>query len=102
MRGVTFKHLAKIEGPVVITRRSRNVGFNEVAAVYGRDGGRRLGRVIDLGQDFAAIQVFGSTTGLGAETSGVEFLERPMELRVGEGLLGRVFNGLGQPVDGRP
>jgi V/A-type H+-transporting ATPase subunit B len=84
----------------VITRRSRNVGFNEMAAVYDRDGGRRLGRVVDMSGDWTAVQIFGSSTGLSADDSRVEFLGRPMELRVGAGLLGRVFNGLGEPVDG--
>ncbi|MDR2258650.1 MAG: V-type ATP synthase subunit B [Treponema sp.] len=100
MRGVEYRGLSRIEGPVVITARSRRVGFNEVAAVYGRDGGRRLGRVVDMSGDWTAIQIFGSTTGLSAEDSRVEFLGKPMELRVGEGLLGRVFNGLGEPIDG--
>jgi V/A-type H+-transporting ATPase subunit B len=76
------------------------VGFNEVAAVYGRDGARRLGRVVDMSADYTAIQIFGSNTGLSADESRVEFLGRPMELRVGPGLLGRVFNGLGEPADG--
>jgi V/A-type H+-transporting ATPase subunit B len=100
MRGIEYRRLIRIEGPVVITARSRNVGFNETVAVYGRDGSRRLGRVIDLSEDWAAVQIFGSSSGLSADDSSVEFLGRPMELRVGPGLLGRVFNGLGEPVDG--
>jgi V/A-type H+-transporting ATPase subunit B len=100
MRGVEYRGLSRIEGPVVITERSRNVGFGEVVAVYGRDGERQLGRVVDLSEDWAAIQLFGVNTGLSAGDSRVEFLEHPMELRVGPGLLGRVFNGLGFPVDG--
>ena len=100
MRGIEYKGLNRIEGPVVITSRSRNVGYNEVVAVYDREEGRRLGRVVDMSDDWAAIQIFGSSTGLSADDSRVEFLEKPMELRVGTGLLGRVFNGLGEPVDG--
>jgi V/A-type H+-transporting ATPase subunit B len=100
MRGIEYRGLERIEGPVVIAARSRGVGFNEVAAVYGRDGDRRLGRVVDLGENWAAIQIFGSSTGLSADDSRVEFLGKPMELRVGTGLLGRIFNGLGQPIDG--
>jgi V/A-type H+-transporting ATPase subunit B len=100
MRGIEYKGLSRIEGPVVITTRSKNVGYNEVVAVYGRDGARRLGRVVDLSQDWAAIQVFGSSTGLSASDSRVEFLEKPMELRVGTDLMGRIFNGLGEPIDG--
>jgi V/A-type H+-transporting ATPase subunit B len=85
---------------VVITARSKNVGFNEVVAVYDREEGRRLGRVVDMSEDWTAIQIFGSNTGLSADEARVEFLGRPMEIRVGTGLLGRVFNGLGEPIDG--
>ncbi|MDR0642968.1 MAG: V-type ATP synthase subunit B [Treponema sp.] len=100
MRGVEYRGLTRIEGPVVITQRSRDVGFNEVVAVYDRDEGRRLGRVVDMSEDWTAIQIFGSNTGLSADDSRVEFLGKPMELRVGPGLLGRIFNGLGEPIDG--
>jgi V/A-type H+-transporting ATPase subunit B len=68
--------------------------------MYDRAEGRRLGRVVDLSDDYAAVQIFGSNAGLSADEGRVEFLEHPMELRVGNGLLGRVFNGLGEPVDG--
>ncbi|MDR3171222.1 MAG: V-type ATP synthase subunit B [Treponema sp.] len=100
MRGIEYRGLTRIEGPVVITARSKNVGFNEVVAVYDREEGRRLGRVVDISEDWTAIQLFGNNTGLSADDSRVEFLGRPMEIRVGTGLLGRVFNGLGEPIDG--
>ncbi|MDR1353276.1 MAG: V-type ATP synthase subunit B [Treponema sp.] len=100
MRGVEYRGLSRIEGPVIVTERSRNVGFNEVVAVYDRGEGRRLGRVVDMSEDWTAIQIFGTNTGLSADGSRVEFLGRPMELRVGPGLLGRIFNGLGEPIDG--
>jgi V/A-type H+-transporting ATPase subunit B len=99
MKGVEYRGLSRIEGPVVITRSRPGIGFNEVVAVYGRDG-RRLGRVVDLSAEYASVQIFGSNTGLSAGSSSVEFLGKPMELRVGPGLLGRVFNGLGEPADG--
>ena len=100
MRGIEFRGLIRVEGPVVITGRSRNVGFNEVVMVYDREGGRRLGRVVDISGDWTVVQLFGSNTGLSSVDSRVEFLGKPMELRVGTGLLGRIFNGLGQPIDG--
>jgi len=100
MRGIEYKGLSRIEGPVVVTARSKNVGFNEVVAIFDKDKGRRLGRVVDLSEDWTAVQVFGNTTGLSADHSRVEFLGEPMKLRVGPGLLGRIFNGLGEPVDG--
>ncbi|MDR0472590.1 MAG: V-type ATP synthase subunit B [Treponema sp.] len=100
MKGIEYRGLIRIEGPVIITRRSRNVSFNEVVAVYGREEGRRMGRVVDMSRDWTAVQLFGSNTGLSAADSRVEFLGKPMELRAGPGLLGRIFNGLGEPIDG--
>ena len=100
MRGIEYRGLTRIDGPVVITGQCRNAAYNEVVAVYDRDGGRRLGRVIDLSGEYAAVQIFGATSGLSAEGTRVEFLGKPMELRVGTGLLGRIFNGLGEPIDG--
>ncbi|MDR2767037.1 MAG: V-type ATP synthase subunit B [Treponema sp.] len=100
MKGVEYRGLTRIEGPVVITERTGGVSFNEAVAVYDRTEGRRLGRVVDMSKDWTAIQIFGSSTGLSADDARVEFLGKPMELRVGPGLLGRVFNGLGEPIDG--
>ena len=100
MNGIEYRGLIRIEGPVVITERRGNVGFNEVVAVYDREGGRRLGRIVDMSGDWTAVQLFGNNTGLSADDSRVEFLGKPMELRVGPGLLGRIFNGLGEPADG--
>ncbi|MDR1326408.1 MAG: V-type ATP synthase subunit B [Treponema sp.] len=100
MKGIEYRGLTRVEGPVVITARSKKVGFNEVVAVYDREEGRRLGRVVDMSEDWTAIQIFGSNTGLSADEARVEFLGKPMELRVGMGLLGRIFNGLGEPIDG--
>jgi V/A-type H+/Na+-transporting ATPase subunit B len=100
VRGIEYRGLRRIEGPVVITERSRNVGFNDMVAVYGRDGGKRFGRVLDLSEKLTAIQIFGNSTGLSADDTRIEFLDKPMELRVGTGLMGRVFNGLGEPIDG--
>ena len=100
MRGIEYKGLKRIEGPVVITAHCRNIGFNDMVAVYSRDNKKRYGRVLDLSEDWAAIQIFGNSTGLCAEDSRVEFLDKPMELRVGMDMLGRVFNGLGEPADG--
>jgi V/A-type H+-transporting ATPase subunit B len=100
MRGIEYRGLTRVEGPVVIARRESGVGYNEMAAVYDRNEGRRLGRVVDMTEDWTAIQIFGSSAGLSADETRVEFFGKPMELRVGRGLLGRVFNGLGEPIDG--
>ncbi|MCL2764203.1 MAG: V-type ATP synthase subunit B [Treponema sp.] len=100
MRGIEYKGLQRIEGPVVITSHGGNAGYNDMVVVLDRDNNKRLGRVLDLNEKCAVVQIFGNSSGLCAEDSKVEFLDKPMELRVGPGLLGRVFNGLGEPADG--
>ena len=102
MKGVEYKGVQSVDGPIVIVNRSEDVFFGETVAVRDRFGQKRIGRIIDVSLDYAIVQIFGSTTGIDLKDSTVEFLESPMELRVGEGLLGRIFNGLGKPIDGYP
>ncbi|MCR4939596.1 MAG: V-type ATP synthase subunit B [Treponemataceae bacterium] len=102
MRGIEYRGVKSVDGPVVVVKRSENVFFGEIVAVRDRFGEKRTGRVIDISEDLAVVQIFGTTTGIDLDDSTVEFLECPMELRVGPGLLGRIFNGLGEPADGHP
>ncbi|MCR5045598.1 MAG: V-type ATP synthase subunit B [Treponema sp.] len=100
MKGIEYRGINSVEGPIVAVRRSENVSFNEVVYIRDKNGEKKTGRVIDLNEEAAIVQVFGSTTGIDLKESSVEFLEEPLRLRVGEGLLGRIFNGLGEPIDG--
>ncbi len=102
MRGLEHRGLAHAEGPIVIARSRETAGFGELVAVYGRDGERRMGRVVDTSDDEVAVQLFTSNAGLSLDETRLELLGRPLELRVGPDLLGRVFDGLGRPSDGYP
>lgn len=102
MRGIEYKGVNSVDGPIIVVKRSENVFFGEIVAIRDRYGEKRIGRIIDISEEYAIVQVFGTTTGIDLDDSSVEFLESPMELRVGEGLLGRIFNGLGKPIDGYP
>ncbi|MBQ0039412.1 MAG: V-type ATP synthase subunit B [Treponema sp.] len=102
MKGIEYSGLESVDGPIVVVKRSENSSFDEVVYVRDKYGEKRTGRIIDLNEESAVVQIFGTTTGLDLESTTVEFLEEPMELRVGKGLLGRIFNGLGKPVDGYP
>ena len=102
MKGVEYKGVNAVDGPIIIVRRSENVFYGEIVDVRDRYGQKRTGRIIDISEEYAVVQIFGSTTGIDLSESPVEFLVTPMELRVGEGLLGRIFNGLGHPIDGYP
>lgn len=102
MRGVEYSGLTAVDGPIVVVRRSENSFYDEVVYVRDKKGEKKTGRIIDLNETAAVVQIFGSTTGLDLDATTVEFLEEPLELRVGRGLLGRIFNGLGEPIDGYP
>lgn len=102
MKGIEYRGVTSVDGPIVVVRRTENIFYNETVSVRDRNGEKRLGRVIDMNEKAAVVQIFGSTTGIDLEESSYEFLDSPLELRVGEELLGRVFNGLGEPIDGYP
>ena len=102
MRGLEHRGLMHAEGPIVIAQCRETAAYGELVAVYGRDGARRAGRVVDTSDTAIAVQLFTSNAGLSLDETRLELLGRPLELRVGPDLLGRVFDGLGRPSDGFP
>ena len=102
MKGVEYRGVTSVDGPIVVLKSTENVFYNETVCVRDRNGNKRTGKVVDISETAVVVQIFGSTTGLDLDETSFEFLEEPLELRVGEGLLGRVFNGLGEPIDGYP
>ncbi len=102
MKGIEYQGLTSADGPIIAVKRRTDAFFGEITSVRDRDGNVRTGRVIDISKDYCIIQIFGSTAGLSLDETSVEFLEQPMELRVCEGLMGRIFDGLGKPIDGYP
>ncbi len=102
MKGIEYTGLKAVDGPIVAVQRTPNSFYDEVVYVRDKNGEKKTGRIIDINEKTAIVQIFGSTTGLDLDSSTVEFLDKPMELRVGKGLMGRIFNGLGEPIDGYP
>jgi V/A-type H+/Na+-transporting ATPase subunit B len=102
MKGIEYRGVTSVDGPIIVVRRTENVFFGETVCVRDRYGEKRVGRIIDVSDAVAVVQIFGSTTGLDIDMTSFEFLDTPLELRVGNGLLGRIFNGLGEPIDGYP
>lgn len=102
MKGIEYTGLHGVDGPIVVVQRTPDSFYDEVVSVRDKSGQKKTGRIIDINEKTAVVQIFGSTTGLDLDSTTVEFLDKPMELRVGKGLLGRIFNGLGEPIDGYP
>lgn len=91
-----------IEGPLMFLERNVNVGLNEAVEVIGADGRARLGRIALLTDDSIGVEVLESTTGLGLADTRVRFRAEPLTMALGPGLLGRIFDGVGRPMDGGP
>jgi len=102
MKGLEYRGVTRVEGPIIILQRTEDVGLGEMVIVYDRDRNQRKGRIIEVSERAVAVQIFGSNTGLSTETSAVEFSGAPMEMRVSRDMLGRIFDGLGEPMDGYP
>ncbi len=102
MKGIEYTGLYQVDGPIIVAQRTPDSFYDEIVYVRDKNGEKKTGRIIDINDKTAVVQVFGGTTGLDLDSTSVEFLDKPMELRVGRGLLGRIFNGLGEPIDGYP
>jgi V/A-type H+-transporting ATPase subunit B len=102
LAGKEYKGLSRVDGPLVFLKKTHNVGYRELVELSDRQGKQRLGMVLDTSDDVVVVQVFEGTTGLTMPDTRVRFKGEPLTLPVTEGMLGRVFNGLGQPLDGGP
>lgn len=91
-----------IEGPLVIVKGIHDVGFNELVEIIDPQGEKRLGLVLETSENTAVVQIFEGTMGLSLKETRVRFLGNPLELPVTKNMLGRVFDGLGRPIDGLP
>ena len=92
----------RLEGPLLFLRRTLDVGLQDAVEVRGSDGRPRLGRVAAIDEQFLTIEVLESTAGMALESTVVRFRGEPLTFGLGPGLLGRVFNGVGQVIDGGP
>jgi V/A-type H+-transporting ATPase subunit B len=92
----------RIEGPLVVVEKPGRVGYDEVVEVIDSEGHLRTGRILEVGEDMAVVEVFTDTTGLSVNGTHVRFLGETLHIPVAEEMLGRIFDGLGKPIDGGP
>ena len=102
MQGKEYLGLSHISGPIIIVEGVKGVGFDEMVEITDPDGNTRIGRVLEITEDLAVIQAFGGTRGLSIESTRVRFAGRSLELEVSRDMIGRIFNGLGDPIDDSP
>ncbi len=94
--------VTRVEGPIVVVENPGGVGYDDVVEIIDPDGQQRRGRVLEVGNEAVVVEVFAGTTGLSIDGTRIHFLGRPFQIPVAEEMLGRVFSGLGVPVDGGP
>ncbi|AJA92453.1 V-type ATP synthase subunit B [Candidatus Nitrosopelagicus brevis] len=100
--GVQYSKIAEIKGPLVIVDGVDNAAFDELVEIETTEGERRLGKVLEVGNGKAVVQVFEGTTGLSVAGTNAKFVGKVMEMPVSDQVLGRVFDGLGRAKDGLP
>ena len=96
---IEYLGLSEINGPLVALDGVEGASFEEMVEIRQKDE-KRLGRVVALEGDRAIVQVFDGTSGLGLASTSTRFTGYPMRLALAPEIVGRVFNGAGQPIDG--
>lgn len=94
--------VGRVEGPILVVEGASNVGYDEVVDITDAQGRLRRGRVLEVGEGTAVVEVFAGTTGLSIDGTRVRFLGGALKIPVAEEMLGRVFDGLGMPLDNGP
>ncbi len=97
-----YRTIQEIAGPLMLVQGVENVAYNEMGEIELASGEKRRCKVLEIDETNALVQLFESSTGINPQDSKVRFLGRAMELGVSEDMLGRVFNGLGRPIDDGP
>jgi len=97
-----YETIREVKGPLLIVEKVSDVAYDELVTIELPNGEKRSGRVLEVGMGYAVVQVFEGTIGISPRGTRVRFLGKTMEIPVSEDMLGRVFDGLGRPIDGGP
>lgn len=92
--------LERINGPLVFIKTPKDISFNEQVELILSSGETRIGNVIVLDKDVTAIQVYEGSNGINLHGTKTVLKGKPLELKLSENMLGRIFNGVGEPIDG--
>lgn len=97
-----YSSVEKIEGPLLVVKGTTGVAYGELVQIKSPDGTLKNGQVLEVSEDISVVQVFEGTAGIDTKNTKVKFLGETLKIRVSKEMLGRVFNGLGKPIDGSP
>ena len=97
-----YRTIQEISGPLMMVKNVAGVTYDELVEIELPDGHVRRGKVLEVNGDTAVVQLFEASAGINLRDSTVRFLGHPLELAVSGDMLGRVFSGMGEPIDGGP
>jgi len=97
-----YRTITDVSGPLLLVEGVEGAKYAELVEITLPSGEKRRGQVLQVEEDKALVQVFEGTTGLDIPETTVRFLARGIELPLSQDMLGRVFDGLGRPIDGGP
>ena len=97
-----YKTIREIASPLMVVENVEGVTYDELGEIELPNGDVRRCKVLEVEGSRAVVQLFESAQGINLAESKVRFLGKPQELAVSEDMLGRVFNGMGMPIDGGP
>ena len=102
---IEYVGLSEINGPLIVVEGVQDAFYDEIVE-FGVDTGnggpreKKLGRIVEINEDKAVIQVFENTAEMSLLNTHTRLTGHPMEIGLSEDILGRTFNGLGEPIDG--
>ena len=97
---IEYMGFGEVNGPLVVLDGVSGCGYEEIAEITMDNGEKRLGQVIKVEGDKAVLQVFEGTTGISLVNSRSKLTGEPLKIPLSKEILGRVFNGIGRPIDG--
>ena len=97
---IEYLGLSEVNGRLVVLEDVKGAFFDEMVEFRMDDGTRKLGRIVEIYEDKAVIQVFEGTESMSLINTHTKLTGHPMEINLSSDILGRTFNGIGQPIDG--
>lgn len=97
-----YLKISKVEGPLIILEGVRDAAYDEMVEIEVEGQSPKKGKVVQINRDKVIIQVFEGTTGVSLNNTKVSFAGKPLEISLSKEVLGRTFNGIGEPTDGAP
>ena len=97
-----YRTIQEINGPLMLVKQVQGVTYDELGEIELPNGDLRHCKVLEVNGDNAVVQLFEPSAGINLKESKIRFLGHPLQLGVSGDMLGRVFNGMGRPIDGGP